>query len=191
MSGKIESWGALGTAWLVWVPCLVALGAAGTDLVRGKIFNWLTLPLFLSGLLSSAWRFGWIGLGGALFGIAIVALTFLPMYSMRVMGAGDVKLLLGLAAWSPWRSTIHLLLLSVLVGGVLAAFLLLLKGRFWAFYEKMKRTLLSVFVKGLVFEPPKLDRSLTFPFGIPIAIATWWVTWSDPFVRIGGLPWDQ
>lgn len=190
MSGKTEFLTALGWPLSSWISAVAVFCAAFTDLAWGKIFNWLTYPLFLAGVGAAALSGGWSGLGSALFGVFVVAVFFLPMFQARVMGAGDVKLLMGLAAWLPWRTTIHVLVLSILVGGILAAILLLMSGKMRPFLGRLRRFFLSVFVKELSLEAPALDRSQSFPFGIPIALATWWVLWSDPVLKVGGLPWD-
>lgn len=57
---------------LTSVVTLVASGiAVATDMTQGRIKNWLTIPLILSGLAFAAWRSGWSG---------VVYLYYLPVY---------------------------------------------------------------------------------------------------------------
>ncbi|MDR7151490.1 prepilin peptidase CpaA [Hydrogenophaga palleronii] len=68
----------------------------------------------------------WLSLAGALTGLLI----FLPMWLLRALGAGDVKLLAAVGAFAGPAATVNLALCVLLAGGVLAmARLLLFPGR--------------------------------------------------------------
>lgn len=190
MFGKIEDVQFLGVSAGLIVPALAVCVAAATDFLWGKIFNGLTLPLFLLGVAWGFWTGGFSALSNSLLGVALVVALFAPMYAFGMMGAGDVKLLMGVSAWLSWRGSLHLVVLAILVGGVISACLLVLKGRFGVFFLKIRRFFLSVFVRELEVEFPKIDRTQTFPFGIAIAISTVWTLLSDPVKRWGIFPWD-
>jgi prepilin peptidase CpaA len=64
----------------------------------------------------------WLSLAGALTGL----LLFLPMWLLRALGAGDVKLLAAVGAFAGPAATINLALCVLLAGGVLALARLLL-----------------------------------------------------------------
>lgn len=182
MSGRTD----LLTAGILFI----SLFAAITDLLRGRIYNWLTLPALLAGLVISAWLQGWSGLGDALLGVFLGLLMYGWMFfPVGVMGAGDVKFLMALGAWGGLRFTAEVGILGVLLGGVMAAAILVFQGKFTDFYRKMRRFLLSVLVKELEVEPPKVDRSMTMPYGIAIAAAAIWVRLGDPFTRLGVKLW--
>lgn len=69
---------------------------------------------------------GWLALAGAFTGL----LLFLPFYPLRVLGAGDVKLMAAVGAFAGPAATVNLALIALLAGGVLAlARLLLFPGR--------------------------------------------------------------
>ncbi|KFL47705.1 Flp pilus assembly protein protease CpaA [Sphingobium sp. ba1] len=48
----------------------------------------------------------------------IVFILFTALFSMGMMGGGDVKLLAALALWFPWQAVISLLVLMALLGGL-------------------------------------------------------------------------
>lgn len=187
MSGRIEL--------LPSAIVLISAVAVATDLARGRIYNWLTLPALLAGLVFSATTAGLTGLLAALAGAAVALLAYGWMFLLRFMGGGDVKLLMAIGAWcgslgfpeGP-QATLKTALLSVLLGGVMAFFQLLFKGRIVEFYRKVHRSVLSLVVKELEPVFPQVDRKLTMPFGIPIAAAACWVVLDDPFAK-WGLPW--
>jgi prepilin peptidase CpaA len=103
--------------------------AALWDLKRRRIPNGLVVVLGLAGLLFSTVSLGLPrglvhGAGGALVGFAL----WTPLYSFKVLGAGDVKLFAASAAWLGPIGALEAALLSALAGGVLAACYLVWKG---------------------------------------------------------------
>ncbi len=107
---------------------LVAITAI--DLDRQLIPDVLSLPGIVAGLLLSALtgRPGWLdSLLGALVGGAIFFLIIVG--SRGGMGGGDMKLGAMLGAFLGWQLVLVAILLSVLVGGVVAIVLLALRRR--------------------------------------------------------------
>jgi prepilin peptidase CpaA len=110
------------------VVLVATLIAAIFDVWKYKVYNALTLPLLLSGLLYHGAFGGWAGLAdsglGMLFGFAVLLL----FYSMGGMGAGDVKLMAAIGAWLGMPLTFYVFIASALAGGVYAVSLLVLAG---------------------------------------------------------------
>ncbi|MBO8160685.1 MAG: prepilin peptidase [Thermosipho sp. (in: Bacteria)] len=78
------------------ILALSAVVATITDLKSGLIKNWLTLPLWFSGLIYSFYLNGFNGLISALgAGLLVVITTF----RFSTPGGGDIKLGLGVGAW--------------------------------------------------------------------------------------------
>jgi prepilin peptidase CpaA len=78
------------------VPLAVAAVACATDLKARRIPNWLTL-----GAAAGAFGFfltgqGWQGLGWSAAGWAVGLAMFFPVFVLRGIGGGDVKLLAAL-----------------------------------------------------------------------------------------------
>jgi len=172
--------------------------AAVTDLKHRKIFNWLTLPAIGVGLLASAVAGGGAGFGQSLLGVGIALAAYGWMWMVQILGAGDVKLLMVYGALSGVVSAtgrngtefiVDVALLTLFVGGVLAAFMLAVKGRLKSFFTKIYRFLLTVSNKNLATEFLKADTTLKMPFGISIAIAACWVWFDNPIVKWGLRPW--
>jgi prepilin peptidase CpaA len=81
----------------LFIAAIAALSAVAaiTDLVRGRIYNWLTVPAFLAGIAYSAHLSGWNGALQAVLGAATGLLLYGWMFAIRMIGGGDVKLLQG------------------------------------------------------------------------------------------------
>lgn len=170
---------------LLYAILAISVSGALTDLVCGKIFNWLTIPALVLGIAASSWFDGWPGLSTALLGTFAGLLLYGWMFAMGAMGAGDVKFLMALGAWGGLRFAIETALLGVLLGGVFAVLMLVFSGKMPGFLKRMHHFFLTVFLRELELEKPKIDHALTMPFGIPIAIAAAWVALGHPFASMG------
>jgi prepilin peptidase CpaA len=124
-----------------WIPMAVVLVAAcvgaATDLWKYRVYNALTIPLFLTGVVYHTAMGGWGGLGlslaGGLFGFILL---FLP-YALGLMGAGDVKLLAGVGAWVGLPGVVVIFIVSSLAAGLIALGLIVYRA-------KVKESLLTI-----------------------------------------------
>ena len=63
---------------------------------------------------------GALGFFNALLAALVALLTFIPFYAMRILGAGDVKLLTGVGAFAGTAAFLNIALWVLLAGGLLA-----------------------------------------------------------------------
>src|SRR5687767_15118310 len=80
-------------------PICIAVIAAAWDLATRRIPNILTFGAALAGLAAHAYSGGWSGVGTSLAGWLVGVAFFFPLFMLRGMGAGDVKLLAAIGAW--------------------------------------------------------------------------------------------
>lgn len=132
--------------------------AAVVDVRTRRIPNWLTGGLVLSGLVFNVWRGGMVGVGLALAGAALGLAILLPMYAVRAIGAGDVKLLAGLGAVLGPQVLVSVAIYTALAGGLISAILLARSGR-----------LLLVLREILIERRPPTRGGGTAPYGVAIA----------------------
>ena len=169
----------------LWAVIGISGVAIITDLWRNRIYNWLTLPALLAGLVVSGIHGGWHGLGDGLLGVVAGFALYGWMFWLRVMGAGDVKLLMALGAWGGLHYCLQTAALGIMLGGVMAFLILVATGRAPDFLRRMYRFLLTIFVRELEVEAPKIDHSLKMPFGVSLAVAAIWIALSNPFEALG------
>jgi prepilin peptidase CpaA len=94
--------------------------AACCDVKNFRIPNTLTVPGVVLGIaLNSALPDG-LGLTPALSGFALALLGLLPLYLLRIWGAGDVKLMAVVGAFLGPLGFFGSLLWSLVIGGVIA-----------------------------------------------------------------------
>jgi prepilin peptidase CpaA len=70
------------------------------------------------------------GLELSLLGLALALAIYFPMYLLRAMGAGDVKLMMAIGALVGWRIWLVIFILTGISGGVIAMAILLAQRRF-------------------------------------------------------------
>lgn len=108
---------------IAWWPTVIVLAVATfTDLRSRRIPNWLVLPFLVAGIAVSFGPAKWHGIGilQSLEGMALGALLFGILAWMGGMGMGDVKLCAALGAWVGPRQLIFALVMTGIVGGVMA-----------------------------------------------------------------------
>ena len=145
------------------------------------VFSGTALAVLLHMLLPSGYGFlfivpGGLGLLGALKGLAIGLVAMLPLYLMRALGAGDVKLLAMVGAFLGPDDILPAIIGTYLVGGVLSTALALRAGAALQMFRNVgymvRMTVLKLPMPGvLVIEPPPQSVG-SVPFGVAIALGT-------------------
>jgi prepilin peptidase CpaA len=153
----------------------VAFGAA-FDVGTRRIPNYITvggLAVALGLRLSTG---GVEALLGGLLGALLAFLLTFPLFMLRSMGGGDVKLLTAVGAFLGPYNTFVALLATALVGGVLAIVVSLHRKRLGASitgtFTVMRGLALKAISAGEVDAVPTLETegAVTVPYGIAIAV---------------------
>lgn len=156
---------------------VIVLAAAATDIRSRKIPNWLTLSGVIAGLALNGVVGGVAGLKSSFAGMLLGFGSYLVLYCLRAMGAGDVKLMAAVGAILGPANWISVFVATAIAGGVLAVILIVSKRR-------VRETLWNVafIVQELAhFRPPQKKRSeldirdpraLNMPHGVAIAAGT-------------------
>ncbi len=115
---------------LVKLILLCTVIAAGLYDVRyRRIPNWLNLTALSAGLAVNLLLFAGHGVVVALLGIGCALLVYLPLYLIRGMGAGDVKLMAAVGAIAGPRGWLGIFLVTAIVGGVVSLLYVLYRRR--------------------------------------------------------------
>jgi prepilin peptidase CpaA len=164
------------TAQQVLLAALVIV-AAVFDLRTRRIPNWLCAAGVICGFAFQIVLFRWAGAREALMGTGLALLIYVPLFALRAVGGGDVKLMAAVGSMAGPRAWIAIFLVAAIAGGVIAFVLIALKGR-------TRRTLrnVGVLLTELVhFRAPhkveeELDvtsgKALRLPHGCTIAVGT-------------------
>ena len=156
---------------------LLVITAAAYDLRFRRIPNWVVVSGLVLGIGLSSFLFEWNGLRFALFGIGVAFLVYFPLYLLRGMGAGDVKLMMAIGAIAGPKNWLGIFIATGILGGLIAMMLLAKSGT-------VGKTLINVaaLIQSLLrFEAPykanaELDvrssHSVKMAHGAVIAIGT-------------------
>ena len=152
-----------------------ALAAAGCwfDLRTRRIPNRLTFPAAAVGVVAASVAHGGPGAVSSVAGLLLGLALFFPLFLLKGLGAGDVKLMGALGAWLGTSMIFGVAFYTSLAGGALA---LVLIGRH-GYARQAARNLWLLLAHWRVFGIRPLD-SLTLetsagpklPYALPIAV---------------------
>jgi prepilin peptidase CpaA len=144
---------------------VAAAAAAYTDLKRGRIPNGLVLTLLICGLAFQATH-GLMQFGIALAIFAAVLMAGVPLFSMRIMGGGDIKFMAAAAATLGWPDALSFLLYTLVAGGVLGVAYSIARGRLRSTLAGVGAMTVSTLAAARASTSPL--RSGTMPYALAI-----------------------
>lgn len=148
----------------------VGIIATITDFLRRKIYNWLTLPAILVGLILNSVLGGWWGLFDSIAGLLLGGIIFLILGLMGMMGGGDVKLAAAVGALIGWYLTVSAIYYGALCGAVLALIWALLHGTLWPTLRRLWRAAVAFAVPGMRPEAELMESETEpMPYGVAIS----------------------
>lgn len=169
---------------------LLLLGVLGvavcTDLIAGRISNKLILSGMAGalsfqavagggyGVLSAA--AGGIGLSAAFAGMAVGFAALFPLYLLRAMGAGDVKLMMVVGAFLGPLQTLGAVVLTFVAGGVLALAMALWQRSLGQMLTNLRFMLTTSVVRAAGGSSPRFEplqhTAGRMPYAVAIAAGT-------------------
>ena len=167
-----------------WAAAFLALAVAA-DVRAHRIPNLLTLPALILALALSPVLGATPGWTQAFAGAGLGFVLLLAPYALGGMGAGDVKALMVVGAWLGPQALLASTAWALIVGALLAAGWLAVRGEISTYARRWGRNLaISLSARRLHYEAPPLTSAAArgLPFAVPLAagVALHW-TW--------GLPW--
>ena len=99
--------------------------SAITDLYSRRIPNPVIVAGFIAGVALNTWLGGWGGLLHSLSGFGLAILIYVPLFILRAMGGGDVKLMAAAGAIVGPSDWFTLFIFASLAGGAIALGMLL------------------------------------------------------------------
>jgi prepilin peptidase CpaA len=139
-----------------------------TDLRERKIYNIVTFPAILGGILFHTWNSGWQGLQFSFQGLFLGFGLLLIPYMLGGMGAGDVKLLGTIGALKGAGFVFYAFFYIAMIGGIVSIVILLNKKEFFSFWKRTIFSLQFRTIDGL----NKEDLHHAFPYGLAIVMGT-------------------
>jgi prepilin peptidase CpaA len=163
--------------------CMFALllGAVWSDVKRFRIpnpvvFGGAALGLALNSALPEGAGFvsalpGALGFWKALAGLGLGLAILLPMYVLRAMGAGDVKLMAMVGAFLGPHAVVGAILLTLIIGGILSLLAALRYGTLGRLLANVRVMLTGGLIKISMHEMPTLEAAPVSAGRMPYALA--------------------
>lgn len=160
---------------------LIVLGLAlYFDLRYQRIPNKLCLIALLSGVLIQSYFEHWQGLLSAFYGAGLALMILLPAYYFKLLGAGDVKLMIGVGALSGPL----LLSWSLAYGIIFGVFTSILLAAFRVGWQGIKKTIIRYYhclTLGKYFKPDDGEAgAMRVPYAPALAIGWLWACYLEP-----------
>lgn len=161
---------------------VLAIGATAciTDFRSRRIPNVLTFGASVAAVVFGAVTGGWNGLGWSLAGWAVGCAVFLPWFLLGGMGAGDVKLLAALGAWTGPSTAVWMALYAGIAGGVFAVIVSLWRGYLGEMFRNIWSLLMFWRIVGIQPHPEitlRTGRGPRLPYAFPITVGAVTVLW--------------
>jgi len=162
------------------------LAALCWDVVTRRIPNGLVATTFTVALVLR-YVAGWGAVGAGLLGACLALLILMPLFALRAMGGGDVKLFVAVGAFLGPAGFVAALLASAIAGGVLGLAIAIRKGVLLPVLHGSKDLAVHGLTLGRAGARPTLDApgAITVPYGAAIAIGS-----TAAWLMLGGIaPW--
>jgi prepilin peptidase CpaA len=137
--------------------------AVVTDIRRRRIYNVLTMPAMVAGLVAHTALDGISGFGWAFSGLLLGAALFFVPVAMGGMGAGDLKLLAALGALGGPVFVFWCAIYTSIIGGALGVATLLARRQFIPVFGPM---MLALYTQQM----PQATSNIRLPYAVPIAL---------------------
>ncbi len=156
----------------------LTLVAAVTDLHSRIIPNWLIVAGFIAGFGLNTVFGGGEGLLSSALGFGLALLFYVPLFLLRGMGGGDVKLMAALGCMAGPQNWFSIWIIGSIIWGAIALISLLARNaaggalwNMWFITKELVRLRLPYNTR------PELDighgKARTMPHGFGMAIGTW------------------
>ncbi len=156
--------------------------ASRWDIRTGRIPNALTYPAIVAGPLLALLPWAGPEVMSSLTGLAVAFLPGLALWTLGVLGGGDVKLLTAVGGLLGYPLILDALFYSLVAGAGMGLTLILWRGEGLAFGQRLWLTLMAMVVPKAPW--PAWNTELRIPFAVAIALGTVWSLFL-PAWRIG------
>ncbi|WP_219118079.1 prepilin peptidase [Janthinobacterium sp. UMAB-56] len=151
------------------LACAVWHDVRSRRIPNGLVFGGALAALLLHAVLTPAG--GGLGVPAALAGLALGLALLLPMYMLRALGAGDVKLMAMVGAFMGPQQLMSATLLTLLAGGVLSLLVAACTGVLRQVLGNSYRMLFYSLLRGVSGGNARLDAPQAASGRLPYAIA--------------------
>lgn len=111
--------------YLTYFALFISIIGMFTDIEFGKIYNWLTVPAFIVMALLVLSSIDQTFILVHLLSLLLMIVVSIPIFSLNMMGGGDIKLLYLISLAFPYEIFVWILFGIFITGGVCALIIML------------------------------------------------------------------
>jgi prepilin peptidase CpaA len=159
---------------------IVGMAACVWDVRTQRIPNVLTLSAAAAAILFHAATAGVFGVGITVTGWLVGALLFFPLFAVRGMGAGDVKLLAAFGAWLGPRDVLYVAAAAAILGALFAVAIVIARHRTQQTFTHMSAMLSYWSIDGVravpgltLAEPSRFALCYSLPITAGALVTIW------------------
>lgn len=148
------------------VPTLILLVGVVDDIRSRKVHNWLAIGLLIAAAMSQFVYAGIGGVGQGLLGAGAAFLACLPLVKARIVGGGDLKLMVAFGMATSWPIALSVIVWSLVWGALLGLIRATVAG-------ELPKLLMSTYNVATKNKPPEATLH-KIPYTIALMFA--WLT---------------
>jgi prepilin peptidase CpaA len=161
--------------WFEYSLLMAIVGlAAIIDSKTHRIPNWLSFSGWYLGPVCHLMLTGLPGLYSSLLGLLIVLVITFPLFAIRWMGAGDVKLLVSVGALVGNEQALIYLAVIFITGAVIGIIQLMIHGLLRTWFKRYWLMMGMSISEGrpVYLSPEHSEASTTMPYAVSIAVGS-------------------
>ena len=153
---------------------LVFLIALYFDLKYQRIPNLLCTLTLLTGFIVQCYFSSWAGLLSAFLGAGLALLILFPAFALRLLGAGDVKLMVSIGAFLDVKLLLWSILYAIIVGTLTSIALALYRLGWKAFTGILLHYLRCLYLRQFIRASNQKFLKMKVPYAPALALGWLW-----------------
>jgi prepilin peptidase CpaA len=153
---------------------LVFLIALYFDLRYQRIPNWLCVITLITGFVAQSYFSGWAGLLNAFLGAGLALLILFPAFALKMLGAGDVKLMVAIGSFLDIKFLLWSIIYAVIAGALTSICLALYKLGWQPFKEIMVHYLRCLYLRQFIRPSNQQFLKMKVPYAPALAMGWLW-----------------
>ncbi len=156
------------------VILLVFLTALYSDLKYQRIPNLLCAVTLITGFTVQFLFFGWSGLLNAFIGAGLAFLLLFPAFIFRLLGGGDVKLMVAVGAFLDTQLLLWSIIYALIAGAITSICLALYRLGWKAFTEILVHYLRCLYLRQFMRASNQAFLTMKIPYAPALALGWLW-----------------
>lgn len=156
------------------VILLVFLIALYFDLRYQRIPNWLCAITLFTGFIVQSYFSGWMGLLSAFLGAGLALLLLFPAFALKMLGAGDVKLMVAIGSFLEFEFLLWSIIYSLIAGTLTSLCLALYKLGWQPFKEIVVHYLRCLYLRQFIRASNQQFLKMKVPYAPALAMGWLW-----------------